>query len=266
MKTLPYNSDLTPIRNEDYTYNPIKLYADNFLLVHPQNIFENHKPYIVKQDISWSYNFHNGFIIDLKKGDKILLMFDHYSQHRLNSPYRYHLYRENSNKQYERLGVIGNIAWDESKVTETYGDYSIEYVISLIKNLENQLEGKTPCLDKILNNQKPSYDIAIGDTFMGFGWDNGLVAKRIVSIEDDQIIYEYHNLSHYNYNVFYGDKHNDKTSLSWFLKYNCKMYFNYDDVVSDKLFYNEVIDEALRLFTAQKTEHFTNSYNELKTC
>ena len=239
--------------NNKYIYEPVLISG---LYVHPKRIEDGfEKPFISKVNLTYSYSFHNGYKLEILKGDEVFVVFNNPSNSPKHYEFEYCIY-------VSRKGEIINDPRDKvNNITYNEND-SVE---SMLENLRLQLEGKLPSFDDIHNNKKPCYSINNGDTFIGFTWDNGLIAIQIEKIDNDYIYYNSMNMSHHNFNTNFGQVEIKKTKIDWLMKYYAKIDFDFEKVKNGELLYKDIINNAIEKYRKQSNEMFNTSFINLTT-
>lgn len=245
--------------NSQYTYEPVLISG---MYVHPNHIYDGfEKPFIAKVNLKYSYSFYNGYELEILEGDEVYIKFNSPSNHPKYYAWEYTIYVNRNGKRINHWSdKVRSITYNEQQdIISTFKD-----VENMIENFRLQLEGKIPSFDKIHENKKPTFDVNINDTFIGFTWDNGLTAIKITDIDNEFIYHDSQLMGHHSkYNTYYGERRIEKTTIDWLMKYYAKINFDFEKVLNNEILYNDIYDDALKIYQAQSKLMFENSLKEL---
>lgn len=235
--------------NKNYVYEPILLSG---MYIHPNRVYKGYeKPFIAKVDLSYKYNFYNGYTLNIKKGDAVYIVFNSPINNPINYEFEYYIQVRRNNE------VVNH--WSNKITALTYNYTNIK---SMVENLRLQLEGKEPCLDVIMDNVEPCFDINVNDTFVSFAWDNGLIAKQILRVDKKFITYKEYYMNRKKEFNYSAHKDITKVDLKHFIKYSCKVDFDINKVKNNEIFYSDLITKSLENKKIQDKKMFEKSYKK----
>ena len=228
------------------------------LWCHNGNIFDMSKHVVAIVDLKSSYNFHNGHSVDIKKGDKVFIIFNGRPEHKhYHWEYRTIVYRDG-----EWVGHHGDKV---SRMTyETYDfEYSLDRVFNMLDNFRLQLEGKITPLDVIMK-ARVFPKVKAGDVLVSFAWDNGLKFCPVIEVSKNTLLTKEYSLTKHGFWETSWQEEEREVTFDWLCKYYVPTTFKIEDLVAGRIVYEHIIDSLLEDSKKLRAEMFKKAYKKIK--